>query len=128
MRTVLLVDDETAILRLFGNALKRAGFNVLAAGNGREALEAFEKDPGQIDLLVTDVVMPEMDGFSMARQALAQKPELPVLFISAVVQEAEIPGIRSCADCRFIRKPCAPSTLVATVKEMLGLATRTAAG
>lgn len=121
MKTVLLVDDEPVVLKLATLALQRGSYRVLACGDPLEGLSVFENTLHEVDLLVTDVVMPEMDGTELAERAVALKPGLPVLFISGIVNERDIvtrgaPKIRF----SFLRKPFQASALVEKVREILG--------
>jgi len=121
MKTVLLIDDELVVLKIATLALERSSYRVLAYGDPREGLAVFENTCDEVDLLITDVVMPEMDGTELAERAVARKPGLPVLFISGIVNERDIvtrgaPKIRF----SFLRKPFQASALVEKVREMLG--------
>ncbi len=121
MKTVLLVDDEPVVLKIAALALQRSSYRVLAYGDPQEGLSAFANARDEVDLLVTDVVMPEMDGTEMAERAVALKPGLPVLFISGIVNERDI-MMRGAPKIRFsfLRKPFQASALVEKVREMLG--------
>lgn len=79
--TLLLVDDEPTIRRLVSRALRADGFVVHEADSGESALAALA-ELGTVDLLITDLIMPGMDGAELARRALALCPTLPVLFVS----------------------------------------------
>jgi two-component system, cell cycle sensor histidine kinase and response regulator CckA len=85
--TILLVDDETPIRAVLGRSLGRHGYHVIEAGSGTEALERAESAGRPIDLLVTDVRMPGIQGPELARRLRLHRPELPVLFISATDAE-----------------------------------------
>jgi two-component system cell cycle sensor histidine kinase/response regulator CckA len=116
MPTILVVDDEPAIRRLIGSVLEEAGFRVLTAENGLDALRVSESHPGQIDLVVSDVKMPGMDGPTLARQLLAADPTLPVLFISGYWEDGPLPG-----DRRFpvLSKPFELASLLRTVRGIM---------
>ncbi len=121
MKTVLLVDDELIVLKIATLALERHGYRVLAYGDPQEGLAAFENLREEVDLLVTDVVMPEMDGTELAERAVASKPGLPVLFISGIVNERDL-VLRGAPKVRFsfLRKPFQAPALVQKVREILG--------
>jgi two-component system cell cycle sensor histidine kinase/response regulator CckA len=121
MKTVLLVDDEPVVLKLASLALQRSSYRVLAFGDPHEGLSAFENARDEVDLLVADVVMPEMEGTELAERAVALKPGLPVLFISGIVNERDL-VIRGAPRVRFsfLRKPFQASALVQKVREILG--------
>jgi len=81
--TILVVDDEPAVRDLVALMLEHGGFSVLRAASGVDAIALSRSHEGEIDLLVTDLRMPEMDGFTLADTLQAETPGLPVLFISA---------------------------------------------
>jgi two-component system cell cycle sensor histidine kinase/response regulator CckA len=121
MKTVLLVDDEPVVLKIAALALERSSYRVLAYGDPQEGLSAFESYREEVDLLITDVVMPEMEGTELAERAVAMKPGLPVLFISGIVNERDI-MLRGAPKIRFsfLRKPFQASAFVQKVREILG--------
>jgi DNA-binding NtrC family response regulator len=80
--TILAVDDDRSVLGLLSSALAAAGYRVLTANGGWSAVEIFQKAPKPIDLLLTDVIMPDLTGPVLAERLRAQQPGLPVLFIS----------------------------------------------
>lgn len=82
-QTILLVDDECEILALVRTFLERAGYVVITAGDGEEGLRAYEKYQSDIDLLLTDVSMPKMNGIDLAFHVRQLGPRLPILFMSA---------------------------------------------
>jgi signal transduction histidine kinase/CheY-like chemotaxis protein len=84
--TVMLVEDETAIRGLMGTVLKRAGHCVIDASNGREGLELADALPAPPDLLVSDVIMPEVGGVDLARRLRGRWPTLPILFVSGYTE------------------------------------------
>lgn len=85
--TILLVEDEAMVRAVAERALTRQGYKVLMAGNGEEALEVLEREEGAIDLLISDVVMPAMDGPTLVRHARERLPDLKVLFMSGYAEE-----------------------------------------
>ncbi|PZU09612.1 PAS domain-containing sensor histidine kinase [Sphingomonas sp.] len=85
--TILLVEDEAMVRAVAERALTRQGYKVLVAGNGEEALEVLERDDVSIDLLISDVVMPAMDGPTLVRHARESYPDLKVLFMSGYAEE-----------------------------------------
>jgi len=80
--TILVVDDDRAVLALLDHALRGAGYRVLTAGSGWDALEAFENHGRPVDLLLTDVIMPDLTGPVVAERLRSRQPDLQVLFIS----------------------------------------------
>ena len=102
-------------------ALERQGYRVLTATNGEEALELLENLGGQdeaIDLLISDVVMPTMDGPTLVRHARERFPDLPILFMSGYAEEALV-GRPAFAGTALIEKPFAVDVLARRVRESL---------
>lgn len=114
-RTVLIVDDEPQILRLVEKMLGPSGVKVLRAPRPSEALRIFALTP--VDVLISDVSMPEMDGVRLAEKVLKDYPAVSVLLISGQYREA--PPSAKAARIRFLKKPFFPSQLVQTLREML---------
>src|SRR5262245_37046771 len=104
-KKILAVDDERAILRLVQVNLERAGYRVVMASDGREAMEKVASE--RPDLIVLDVMMPYMDGFEVLR-TLKRNPatrDIPVIMLTAKAQDADIfEGLKSGADC-YLTKP-----------------------
>jgi len=92
---------------------------VLEAGGGEEALEIVRDAGATIDLVITDVVMPNMDGPTMVRNIKATHPELPVIFMSGYAEEAFRKNDQSSEDIHFLPKPFGLKQLAAKVKEVL---------
>ncbi len=117
--TILLVEDEEAVRSFAARALRMRGYNVLEAGGGEEALEIVKNDANKIDLVITDVVMPNMDGPTMVRHVKALKPDLAVIFMSGYAEEAFRRSDQSSEDIHFLPKPFGLKQLAAKVKEVL---------
>ena len=114
-KTILLVDDEFLIQMLASEVLEQAGYLVIAAHDGLQALNALSSS---VDLIVTDVMMPRMDGIECVRKAREQGyTNLPVIFASALARPSIADEFGSAA---FLRKPYEPERLLACVAEMLG--------
>ncbi|MCB0153474.1 MAG: response regulator [Anaerolineae bacterium] len=117
--TVLLVEDEEIVRSLTREVLEMTGYTVLEAGNGREALALAEQHPEPIHLLLTDVVMPQINGREVAERLTATHPHLKVLYVSGYTDQAIAhhgvlePGLF------FLQKPFSPSTLAQKVREVL---------
>jgi CheY-like chemotaxis protein len=117
--TVLLVEDDALVRRLHASILQRNGYHVLEAENGADALLESAKVAQGIDLLLTDVVMPRLNGRQLAEQLRAQQPTLKVLYVSGYTRDSVIhhgllePGIA------FVQKPIAPNSLLRTIRELL---------
>jgi two-component system, cell cycle sensor histidine kinase and response regulator CckA len=117
--TILLVEDEIAILTIVTNLLENQGYTVLAAETPEEAISLAEEHPGSIDLLLTDVIMPEMNGHVLAERLRSSKPSLKCLFMSGYSKGLdESSGTLDC-DVHFIPKPFSQKELSAKVREVL---------
>jgi two-component system cell cycle sensor histidine kinase/response regulator CckA len=117
--TILLVEDEEAVRSFAARALRMRGYNVLEASGGEEALEIVNSGASKIDLIITDVVMPNMDGPTMVRNVKASHPDLPVIFMSGYAEEAFRRNDQSSEDIHFLPKPFGLKQLAAKVKEVL---------
>jgi len=116
---VLLVEDGDAVRSLAAQVLTSQGYIVLEASNGAEALEVAAAHDESIDLLITDVVMPGMDGVELSRRLTKERPDLPVLFISGYTGAAK-EKLRAVSDsANFLSKPFKPDQLVRRVRELL---------
>ena len=118
--TLLVVENEAAIKTLVQMALERHGYVVLTAESGSEALRLAAAHQGPIDLLITDVVMPDLRGPDLARRLIEQRPALATLFMSGYMDDALGDDTSSLpVPVDFIQKPFSPSALAARVREML---------
>jgi len=117
--TILLVEDEPAVRDLAQRILVRKGYRVIAAQNGSEALALAARQAGALDLLVTDLVMPQMDGRELAQQLAALRPGLRVLFMSGYTGDTIAQRGVLDPDVAFIEKPFSPEGLARKVREML---------
>jgi two-component system, cell cycle sensor histidine kinase and response regulator CckA len=118
--TVLVVEDQAAIRRLAEEVLSEAGHTVLSAPNGRVALDLATEYEGEIDLLVTDVVMPELNGPELVAQLSRSRPGTRVLYISGFVGDAIDPRAVQNGHSAFLKKPFLPSVLAEKVSSLLG--------
>jgi len=117
--TVLLVEDDGQVRGLMRRSLESRGFIVLAASQGSEALQMAEEHDGPIDLLITDVVMPNMDGGKLAQRLRAARPEVRVLFVSGYAADAAQMRGRVLPDVPLLHKPVEPDLLLRTTRELL---------
>ncbi len=117
---VLLVDDEPAILKMGKTMLERLGYDVLTAQDPIEAMQIIENYPGTIDLLITDVVMPEMNGRDLALQLMKRFPDLKYLYISGYTANVIAQQGILDEETNFLQKPFSIHTLAIQVKEALG--------
>jgi CheY-like chemotaxis protein len=114
MKHVLVVDDEEAIVYIFRRYLEVAGFRVTTAGDGVEALEAFERE--RVDALVTDARMPRMGGEELINRVRASRPDMPVVVASAYPTEIG----KTLPSVRVFSKPVDAARLIAALNDMLG--------
>src|SRR5580658_7215726 len=117
--TVLLVEDEEGLRGLNARGLTSRGFTVLEAGNGVEAIEVLEKSDRPVDIVVSDVVMPEMDGPTLARELRIRNPNLKIIFVSGYAEDAFQKHLPEPGQYGFLPKPFTLKQLVAAVKETL---------
>jgi two-component system cell cycle sensor histidine kinase/response regulator CckA len=117
--TVLLVEDEVAVRAFAARALASRGYQVVEAGSGVEALSAIERNGGDVDLVVSDVVMPEMDGPTLLRELRQKRPDMKVIFISGYAEEAFKKNLPEGERFTFLPKPFSLKDLVAAVKETM---------
>jgi two-component system cell cycle sensor histidine kinase/response regulator CckA len=117
--TILLVEDEEAVRSFAARALRMRGYHVLEASGGEEGLEIVKAGNQEIHLIVTDVVMPNMDGPTMVRHVKGLKPGLPVIFMSGYAEEAFRRNDENASDLHFLPKPFGLKQLAAKVKEVL---------
>jgi CheY-like chemotaxis protein len=108
------VDDEPAVRGLFAQALRQAGYEVIEARNGAEAIEVFDREAGTIDLLLTDIRMPFVGGAELATKLRARKPDLRLLFISGYVSHTEV-----APDAALLQKPFVRADLLRAVEGAL---------
>jgi CheY-like chemotaxis protein len=111
--TILVADDDETILRVTSTILTKSGYQVLTAHDGQNALQVFEDAQRAIQLLITDVAMPGMDGLELVRAIRSRSPSMPVLVMSASR------GIACDPDIEAIMKPFTKEMIVAKVEELL---------
>jgi len=116
---VLLVEDEDAVRSFAARALGQRGYHVLEATTGVEALEVFASHQGEVDLVVSDVVMPEMDGPTLCEQLRRKRPDLKVIFISGYAEDSFRQHLAENEDFMFLQKPFDLKELAAVVKAAL---------
>ncbi len=117
--TVLLVEDEDAVRSFAARALRMRGYTVMEANGGEAALEIIRGHQGMIDLLISDVVMPNMDGPTLVRAAKRLRPEMRIIFMSGYAEEAFRRNEEKTDDMHFLPKPFGLKQLVAKVKDVL---------
>jgi two-component system, cell cycle sensor histidine kinase and response regulator CckA len=117
--TILLVEDEEGLRALNARGLTSRGYTVLEAGNGVEAIDVLEKSDGRVDLVVSDVVMPEMDGPTLLRELRTRNPDLKIIFVSGYAEDAFQKHLPADGQFAFLAKPFTLKQLVNAVKETL---------
>jgi CheY-like chemotaxis protein len=118
LKTILLVEDEAFVRKATADALESAGYQLLVAGSGHEALNAYRACPHPIDLLLTDVVMPGMSGRQVAAEFEGLCPYIRVLLMSGQAEQL-IRSELTQADRKCLRKPFSVHTLLGRVRELL---------
>ncbi len=117
--TVLLVEDEDEVRMLSRQFLQMNGYNVLEARHASEALQLWEKQDAPIDIMVTDVIMPEMNGCELAERIQARQPDLKVLYVSGYTESAILRQDLLDKSAAFLQKPFTPHSLATKVRELL---------
>jgi len=117
--TVLLVEDEDAVRNFAARALGQRGYQVLEASTGTEALDVFESHQGDVDLVLSDVVMPEMDGPTLMAKLRRDRPDLKIIFISGYAEDSFRKHLADNEDFMFLQKPFDLKELAAAVKAAL---------
>jgi two-component system cell cycle sensor histidine kinase/response regulator CckA len=117
--TILLVEDEEGLRSLNARGLRSRGYSVIEASNGIEAMEALEEKNGAVDLVVSDVVMPEMDGPTLLKAMRERNPEVKIIFVSGYAEDAFDKSLSENQQFAFLPKPFTLSQLVAAVKETM---------
>ena len=116
--SILLVEDEEGLRMLNARGLTSRGYTVHEAGNGVEAIEVLEKH-GHVDLVVSDVVMPEMDGPTLLKELRRRDPNVKVIFVSGYAEEAFQKNLPEQEQYEFLAKPFTLKQLVTKVKETM---------
>ncbi len=116
---ILVAEDEKELRQLVASILRTAGYTVLGAADGKSALTLARKHDGPIDLLITDVMMPKLDGFDLREKILLERQHLKVLIMSGAL-DPEIKG----EDFPIIRKPFRPEELIEQVDRAIHSASR----
>ena len=111
--TILVVDDDSAVRTLVGAFLSAAGYAVVEAVDGQEALDIFHQH-STITLVISDVIMPGMSGPELCDRLLQIRPTLKVLFISGYVERSDLGGVE------LLPKPFAPAELLQRLQKMIG--------
>jgi two-component system cell cycle sensor histidine kinase/response regulator CckA len=116
----LLVEDEDGVRSFAVRALQRQGYEVLEASTGVEALEVMEKVGGKVDVVISDVMMPEMDGPTLLKELRKTQPHLKFIFVSGYPDDAFRKSLADGEQVEFLPKPFRLPQLAAKVKETIG--------
>jgi two-component system cell cycle sensor histidine kinase/response regulator CckA len=117
---VLLVEDEEAVRKFAARALASRGYEVLEAASGREAIDILEDTEASVDLVLSDVVMPEMDGPTLMRELRKRDPALKIIFVSGYAEDAFAKNLPEGERFTFLPKPFTLKQLIETVKTAIG--------
>ena len=117
MHRILLAEDDEDMRKFLVKALQNAGYDVVSFANGMEAYERLKEEP--FTLLVTDIVMPEMDGIELARRAADLDPDLKIMFITGFAAVALNPDSQAPKDAKVLSKPFHLKDLVGEIERML---------
>ena len=118
--TILLVEDEDAVRTFAARALGTRGYDVLQAESGEAALALVEEHDGPIDLIVSDVVMPNMDGPTLIRELTGKLPGVKIIFVSGYAEDAFAKSLDPDQEFHFLPKPFSLKQLAAAVKDVMG--------
>jgi two-component system cell cycle sensor histidine kinase/response regulator CckA len=114
--TILLVDDDEALRRFVRRILMQQGFHVIEASDGAEALEVASAYDQPVDLLLTDVIMPKVNGLALARRLLQERPGIRVLYMSGYMEKSML--LAKHPESVLLQKPFTPETLIAAVRQV----------
>ena len=118
-KRILIAEDEPALREIAVDMLEELGYTVKSATNGEEALALFQQSPEDFDMLLTDIVMPGMDGRELSKRVLAIRPNIPILYMSGYPKDAITHGGQLDQDVRLLNKPFRGVELAAMVATML---------
>jgi CheY-like chemotaxis protein len=117
--TILFVDDEDALVEMGYEVLQELGYKVKACGSSQEALEVFQERPGDFDLVITDLTMPQMNGIELSRNLIRLRPDIPIILCTGfsgkiTPESAKAAGIKA-----VLMKPLVIANLAETIRAML---------
>ena len=117
--TILLVDDEATVLKVIQRSLEKSGYHVLTANDGEEGCAVFKQHAGEIQLVITDMSMPGMDGPEMAAAIHKISPSLPILGTSGLDTQPDTETLRALGLQRILSKPCNSATILEAIRKVL---------
>ena len=116
---VLVVDDEERSVSIMKVVLERLGYNVTAMTSSLKALELFKEDPHRYDLLLTDLIMPQLDGDKLVSEIIEIRPDMPVIITSGFTDTIVNDNFKQISNKAFMPKPFQPQELAKTVRQIL---------
>ena len=116
---ILIVDDEPSVRKLAGAILMRSGFRTITAADGREGIKIFEEQRRDIKLVVSDLMMPQLDGPGMLRELRQIEPAVKCIIITGLGEENRIAEAKSAGADLILNKPFSSDQLLANVKQLL---------
>ena len=117
--TILVVDDQETVWDFLIEALQTLGYSVILAENGLDAVEICRENPGQIDLVILDMIMPKLGGHQTFLRLKTIDPEVRVLLSSGFVSEAEVQDLLAQGACGFIPKPHRLPVMARAIRDVL---------
>ncbi|WP_212637912.1 PAS domain-containing hybrid sensor histidine kinase/response regulator [Desulfocicer vacuolatum] len=117
--TILVVDDEISLVKIASVILGNLGYQVKGVTSSREALALFQSDPMAIDLVITDMTMPEMNGKMLAKALIEIRPEIPIILCTGIAQEISVEQLKQMGIAHCIEKPLERSELATAVRRVL---------
>jgi PAS domain S-box-containing protein len=126
--TILVVDDQQGLCTLLCEILQNNGYSVLGAPNGREALRLIREYPGRIDLVITDMVMPEMGGLELAKTLRHLQPNTNILFMSGYIDKEKDASEFVSRDYAFVEKPFTPEAILHKIRDVIATPTNSLNG
>jgi two-component system cell cycle sensor histidine kinase/response regulator CckA len=117
--TILVVEDAEAIRKMVGTILAQSGYRVLEACDGADALETLESSPESVHLVITDVVMPKMNGAELAQRLAVARPELRIMLMSGYADDAIVRSMQTDPAYVFLEKPFTATALTTKVRMAL---------
>ncbi len=118
--TILVVEDQEPVLRVVERSLTRSGFQVITAMSPQEGLSKLAEHGSSVDMLLTDVVMPQMSGPDLAAAARQHAPDIRILFMSGYSGDSLLDRIAELGEASVVEKPFRPAELVAKVRKVMG--------
>jgi CheY-like chemotaxis protein len=122
-KTVLVVDDEPVVARYAQTVLERAGYTVMTAFDGQDALQYCQRHDGAIDVLLTDIQMPRLNGLQLAQCLVDHKLNVPVLFMTGYKSDSELKGelraVKGMGGQTLLQKPFTPARLLVVIEQAL---------